>query len=306
MVNLFQKSQHPWRRFFLKGAQWSDLIKRLDWRVVNRQTARPFKIVITGQGPVFDDLKSTLFSFKHPLRHRFEESFITNEQRTKDASTSRLILSDGQVQDDSEILFELTTASLDEDRLWPVFPWPLDLEQQRRLVVDLLDQFPHYQEALAFHFPLFREVMIEREVLSTVRLNTFWVTTSALPNIVPGPHQLLSAPLEASSDFVVLTLNELRMMIRLTGLSGLVVHPRELFTQVIIVLSMAKVAQMSATQLASKIPAGVGVMMKGGIAYAFTRAMGEAIVLYLVTGRAQGKDFFLKRMENWLNFYRKK
>jgi hypothetical protein len=302
MVN----ATHSWRRFFLKGAQWSDLLKRLDWRIINEQTSRPFKILLSGDEPVLLDLQTALFSFKHPLRARFETAFLLNEQRARENSTESFIISDGNALPNFSFLFELTTREDIGPRPWPVYVWPLEVHKQKDLLRTLLDQFPHFQEALAFHFPAFREVMIEREVLSTVRLNTAWVATSALPNIVPGPHQLLSIPMEAGSDFVVLTINELRMMIRLTGLSGLVVHPRELFTQVLIVLSMAKIAQISATQLASKIPGGVGLMMKGGIAYAFTRAMGEAIVLYLVTGRAQGKDFFLKRTENWLNYYRRK
>lgn len=296
MVNTSQS----WRKFFLKGAQWSDLLKRLDWRVINEQTSRPFKILIS------NDLETELFRFNHPLRSRFESAFQQNEQRAFEQSSPFFCLSDDEAVFKQSFLFELTSREDISGRAWPVYVWPTNQASQKLLVKSILDQFSHYQEALAFHFPVFREVMIEREVLSTVRLNTAWVATSALPNIVPGPHQLLSVPIEAGSDFVVMTLNELRMMIRLTGLSGLVIRPAELFTQMVIVLSMAKIAQVTATQLASKIPGGVGVVVKGGIAYAFTRAMGEAIVLYLVTGRAQGKDFFHQRVDKWLRFYRNK
>lgn len=280
-----------WGASILQGGRWLRELKRLDWRRLNREAQKDFRLALYGSEQERDELTQALGTLIHPLSSR-----LKGEQATAGVFDRTCL--DGA---DSNVapLFGLSLSSDIPETPWPVYRWPKEAQAQKALVQDILDHFPAYQLALAAKLPRFRGPMMEREVMKTVHLNTTWVTASALPNLLPGPHQLMTAPLEASSDFVVLTLNEIHLMMSLTAIVGLRVHPKELFTQAVIVLSMAKLAQMSATQLLSKLPAGAGLVAKGAVAYAFTRAIGEAIILYLVTGRAQGRDFFTSRIDVW-------
>jgi uncharacterized protein (DUF697 family) len=275
-----------------KNWPWAKYLFALSYglREFNQEIDEPFTIGLRGSPEQITALQERLLFFDHPLRERFSKKLMETPSFSLDHAKKCWKEIGPHDPVPEGLLFELSTDC------WPVG----ELHEERQLISSLLDAHPRYQKALAFFLPAFRSVMMEREVSATVKRNTAWVATTALPNIVPGPHQVMTIPFEAGSDFVVLTFNELRMTMALTALSGVRVHPRELITQCAIVLSMAKAAQMVATQTLSKMPAGAGVVVKGAVAYAFTRAMGEAIVLYLVTGRASGRDFFTSRVDFWI------
>lgn len=297
-------SKHPQlMKRLLKTGQWVRELQRLDWRHLNKKTQRPFLIGLSGSQEERKTLQELLVFFDHSLRERFSKK-VEETPSFSSEHIKRFFVEIPEGQSSSvPLLFELclSTQIPGATPSWPRYQLST-LENKESLLKQcelILEEHHSYAEALSYAFPLFRSLMLERVVSRTVTLNTAWVTTTALPNIVPGAHQLMTIPFEASSDFVVLTFNELRMMMELTGLCGIEVRPRELFTQAVMVLSMAKIAQMSATQILSKAPAGAGVVVKGAVAFAFTKAMGEAVILYLITGRTQGKDFFIQRIDHW-------
>ncbi len=291
-----------------KGS-WLFLAKelpKLDWRVVNRKTEKPFKIVLLGSPDEQEQLMTMLFSFPHYSAQFFKDLLPQLPSFDRTHSEPYLIhLSDltelaDVINQTKDSLFILTMNSnlLVHTSQIPVFNW--QEMPEAKTIHKMLDQFSGHAFALSFVFPLFRRSMIEREIKQTAMQNTTWVVSTSLPNLIPGPHQIFTAPFEAASDFVVLTINEFKLMMALTGLLGQKVQPLKLWMQASVVLAMAKTAQVSATQIISKVPAGGGLIVKGAVSYAFTRAMGEAIVLTWITGRVQSLSFFKNRLQAFM------
>lgn len=290
-------------------SSWLFLAKelpKLDWRVVNRKTAKPFKIILLGSPVEQEQLMTMLFSFPHYSAQFFKDLLPQLPSFDRTHSEPYLLhlsdlaeLGDVKIQT-KDILFILTTDSNQPSHTSqiPVIRWTEPPEA--KVIHKILDQFSDHAFALSFVFPLFRRSMIEREIKQTAIQNTTWVVSTSLPNLVPGPHQIFTAPFEAASDFVVLTINEFKLMMALTGLLGQKVQPLKLWMQASVVLAMAKTAQVSATQIISKVPAGGGLVVKGAVSYAFTRAMGEAIVLTWITGRVQSLSFFKNRLKGFM------
>ena len=291
------------------NGSWLFLAKelpKLDWRVVNRKTAKPFKIILLGSPDEQEQLMAMLYSFPHYSTQFFKDLLPQLPSFDRSHSESYLIhLTDLSELNDvknhsKDSLFILTTDSnkLLHTSQIPIFHWSQIPEA--KTIHKILDQFSNHAFALSFVFPLFRRSMIEREIKQTAMQNTTWVVSTSLPNLIPGPHQIFTAPFEAASDFVVLTINEFKLMMALTGLLGQKVQPLKLWMQASVVLAMAKTAQVSATQIISKVPAGGGLIVKGAVSYAFTRAMGEAIVLTWITGRVQSLSFFKNRLQGFM------
>jgi hypothetical protein len=106
-----------------------------------------------------------------------------------------------------------------------------------------------------------------------------------MPNTIPGPHRLISAPFEGISDFAVMTLNEIKLMFEIVGLSGYRVVPIKRLVEIGFILSMAIAAEVFATNLIIRIPASGALAAKGAIAYAFTWAIGEGIYYHVNAGK---------------------
>lgn len=138
------------------------------------------------------------------------------------------------------------------------------------------------------------------EIRATAMQNAWWALFTAAPNIVPNPGQMLTVPAEALSDFVVLTTNEIKMMFELVALGGRRVQPLQIIPEFGIILGLAKLAEVTATNLVGKAP-GAGPIIKGGVAFAFTSAIGEALFIYQLAGIQLGREFIEERAKAWLD-----
>lgn len=91
------------------------------------------------------------------------------------------------------------------------------------------------------------------------------------------------------ADFPVLTLNQIRMVLRIGAAHGEEID-RERVPEVLSVVGVGLGFRTVARQFAGVVP-GLGWALKGGIAYAGTRAVGEAAAAYFAaggTGRLRG------------------
>src|SRR5207237_372010 len=79
------------------------------------------------------------------------------------------------------------------------------------------------------------------------------------------------------ADLPVLTLNEVRMVLRLEQAYGLAVDPRERAPEVLASLAAGVGLRAAARELLDLVPVA-GWAVKGAVAYAGTRALGEAAV----------------------------
>jgi hypothetical protein len=120
---------------------------------------------------------------------------------------------------------------------------------------------------------------------------------TAAGNLVPGPHQTFTAPVEAISDFAVMTTNEMKMLFELTGQAGHRVNPLKCLAEVGLVLGLAELGKQIASQVVGKVPAGPGLVAKAAVAYSATYAIGEGIFLYQTVGERVGLEFLRDRFQ---------
>jgi uncharacterized protein (DUF697 family) len=84
-------------------------------------------------------------------------------------------------------------------------------------------------------------------------------------------------------DLPVLTLNEIRLLLRLEQVYGLEIDPGERLPEIVATLGAGVGLRAIARELLDLVPVA-GWAVKGAVAYAGTRALGEAAVRRLGAG----------------------
>jgi uncharacterized protein (DUF697 family) len=120
---------------------------------------------------------------------------------------------------------------------------------------------------LAGRVPLLRGAVCERLVASFARRNGIIGAAVFLPGL----------------DLPVLTLNEIRLVLRLEQAHGLEIDPRERLPEIVATLGAGVGLRAIARELLDLVPVA-GWAVKGAVAYAGTRALGEAAVRRLGAG----------------------
>ena len=120
---------------------------------------------------------------------------------------------------------------------------------------------------LAGRVPLLRGAACERLVAMFARKNGIVAAATFLPGI----------------DLPVLALNEIRLILRLEQAYGLEIDPRERLPEILGTLGVGFGLRAVARELLDLVPVA-GWAVKGGVAYAGTRALGEAAVRRLAAG----------------------
>jgi uncharacterized protein (DUF697 family) len=174
------------------------------------------------------------------------------------------------------------------------------------IVEEILNDNDKLGAALAFNFPAFRSNISRKKISEIARQNAIWAAGTSVANIIPGPQQIITAPLEGFSDFTVLTANELRMVFITAGICGRKIEPLKLIPELMIMLGGAKGAQILATQTLGKVPAGAGNILKAAIAFAFTFVIGEAVFLNMNYGIKVDSKKIGQRVEVLKDFSKEK
>jgi len=165
------------------------------------------------------------------------------------------------VFDDEELPFVRAT---DVVQVGPGEPLPVD-EIVEAIAAKLRDD----GAPLAARLPVLRGPVCKRIVASFARKNGF--VGAAV--FVPG------------ADLPVLALNEVRMLLLLDQAYGLELDPRDRIPEIVATLGAGFGLRAAARELLDLVPVA-GWAVKGGVAYAGTRALGEAAVLRLQRGGA--------------------
>jgi uncharacterized protein (DUF697 family) len=160
-----------------------------------------------------------------------------------------------------------------------------DPEEPRTALAAALRARPELSLALARTWIPFRQPVVDGVISRVSKENAMFAIISALPNIVPSPIELPWAVGEFASDTVVLTANQMRMALLIAAASGAAVGFGEQRGQVISILGSAFGLRAIARELAGKVPAGGGLVIKGLIAYAGTYALGAGLARWHKTGR---------------------
>ena len=142
---------------------------------------------------------------------------------------------------------------------------PLPVDRIAELVASLTDETGY---ALAARLPVVREAVVAAIVRRFARQNG----VLGVAIFIPG------------ADFPVLTLNQLRMVFRIAAAHGEEID-RERIPEVLAVVGAGLGFRTVAREALGFVP-GLGWAIKGGVAYAGTKALGKAATAYFEQGGA--------------------
>ncbi len=291
---------------------WEEL-KHINYQQLNEKAGRSFTLVLAGSKDEVSSMRAWLVKLNYPLMESWVDT--KNVQADVDAARIRRRLRIVTIGDAGEV-----AAMPEEDRAvlrqsllcvttprWASLLAPFASELhlfenggEEELASEILEAHSDMRFALSYSFPAFRAAHARMEIRATSMQNAGWALFTAAPNLIPNPGQVFTIPAEALSDFVVLTTNEIKLMFELVALSGRRVQPLQIMPEFGIILGLAKLAEVTATNLVGKTP-GAGPVIKGGVAFAFTSAIGEALFIYQVAGVQLDRDFLEERAKVWLD-----
>lgn len=147
----------------------------------------------------------------------------------------------------------------------------------------LLERRSDWQIALARHFPGMRPRVSERIIQSFSKVNAEFAFVSAVPQAVPVIAPFL--PVAVPMDIVMLTKNQVMMVLRLAAAHGRTPEPRARLREIGPIIGSAFGWRALARELVGLVPGGVGMALKASVAYAGTFVTGRAAVFYYEVGR---------------------
>ena len=142
---------------------------------------------------------------------------------------------------------------------------------------------PDLRLSLARHVPAFRPAAATLLINDACRDNAKIALLSALPGVLPVTNILL--PATALGDMALLTKNQGLLLLRIAAAYGRDVDLRARMRELLPVVGSAFGWRAVARELIGLVPGGIGLLIKGSIAYAGTYTVGKSAALYYSTGQ---------------------
>ena len=259
------------------GSAWSfwKTIRTLSPQKIEEEADQPFRLALVGDSANRLHLREILLTPSVSASERVlaEEYLAELPDAPVDANAA------------ADYAFVLYASGADENATItargvnsvPLIGAPEDVAAQ------VIAQRPDLTVALARRFPIFRVPAANRIIADTSQINAKFALLSALPGIVPWTGIFL--PASSVADTIILTKNQIMMIMRLAALHGhkpgYTKQIKELFGAIGGALGWRTLAR----ELAGLVPGGVGVVLKGAIAYSGTFAAGRTALWFYQTGR---------------------
>ena len=257
------------------GAAWSfwKTVQTVSPKAIEEEVARSFKLALVGTPE---------------NRARFRESLLTDKATAAERD------------DASDYLREMDEAPSDADAA-KAFSFIVYVGTENEpigvrgdngvpLVGELPDIIrgmmglrPGLMLALARRFPAFRIPACNAIIRATSKVNASVAIISALPGIWPISAIIL--PASSLADVILLTKNQLMMVMRLAAAHGKKPAYTRQVKELLSVVGGALGWRTLARELVGIVPGGVGVALKATIAYSGTAAAGKAALWYYQTGK---------------------
>ena len=142
---------------------------------------------------------------------------------------------------------------------------------------------PELRVSLARHVPAFRPAVATLLINDASKENAKIAMLSALPGIIPFTDILL--PATALGDMILLTKNQGFLLLSLAAAYGKEIDFKARTRELLPVVGSAFGWRTVARQLIGLVPGGIGVAVKGAVAYAGTYTVGKSASLYYSTGQ---------------------
>lgn len=279
---------------------WDEL-SQINMHKINRVCQHNIQIGLVGSTAAIEDMMKWLVSFPY---HNFTFPVPDNDEiHSNKEMLKRLIIIPVSTEEefDKEKLktsdFCIVESRIaNEVKQFHTEVYPFDAADPN-LAAQILANHERIRFALSHNFPVFRPEHAKIEIQETAIQNTAWVLISTLPAYLPVPHRTIVAPLEMLADFIVLTLNEVKLMFELIGLLGEKIELRHIL-DFAVVFGLAKLSRGIAVLILRSIPAHAAVLAKAALAYALTWAIGEAIVFFIVGRQRCNLSFLMQRVRH--------
>lgn len=262
------------------GAAWSfwKTVQTVSPKAIEEEVAKGFKLAIVGTP---DD------------RARFRESLLTSKATIAER------------EDASDYLRELDAAPANSDDA-QAFSFivyvggegePIGVRGDNgvpvvgtlaQIIDGILELRPGLALALARRFPAFRLPACNAIIKATSRVNASVALISALPGVLPISAIIL--PASSLADVILLTKNQIMMVMRLAAAHGKKPAYTRQVKELIGVVGSALGWRTIARELVGLVPGGIGMALKGSIAYSGTMAVGKAALWYYQTGKKPSPD----------------
>ncbi|NUL82724.1 MAG: hypothetical protein HUU60_08400 [Armatimonadetes bacterium] len=244
-----------WNQF----SHWWGLTKQLSPKAIEAELNATFKIALVGQHDRTESVWRVLTEGAGADALRKAEDYV---HRTS-------IYANG----DYDAVIECDQLEVPQDAI-------------ERLIIDLhKKEFPLI--AVARILPGTREIVANKVIEESSQLNAGIAMLSAVPSVVPLLGLL--APPAALADMALLTKNQLMMVLRVAASYGKEADWKKRLPELGSVIGSAFGWRAIARELVGFVPGGVGVVLKGMVAYAGTSTIGRAAAWFYATGRAPGK-----------------
>ncbi len=244
--------------------------KELSTEEIRELAEKPFRIALVGSPTRTHDVSEQLL-----------EGLSAAE---RDRSRQHLICSTDLPDEPADIVIDCGGGT--ETILGEHYQWLLpeqSLQVARRIITDM----PGLAIALARRFPLFREPATEHLIREASRVNGQIAMLSAIPGVIPIASAFL--PPAAVADIVLLTKNQILLLLKIAAALGLPYHTRDRLREIVPVVAGAMGWRSLAREFVGIVPGGVGVLVKGAIAYAGTYVVGKSAYWFWTTGEQLSK-----------------
>ena len=238
---------------------WWNIAKQLSPKQVEQELLTPFRIALVGQPDRVEAVWRVLTEGATPTQLQTASEYVKRFS--------------GPPNEEFDYILACDALEVPQDAI--------------EAVVEHFQKHEFPLVALARVLPGTRTVVVNRIVEDVATLNAGLAMLSALPTTIPLLGLL--APPAALADMVILTKNQLMMVLRVAAAFGKAPNWRQRLPELSTVLGAAFGWRAVARQLVGLVPGGVGMVVKGMVAYAGTLTVGRAVAWYFATGKTPGK-----------------
>lgn len=253
------------------------ILKEVSVADIRKQSERVPRVVLCGTLEEREQLRTLLLAGSTDVieRSRFAQAVVEMELPLE---------GEGMVHSlSAQVLF---TAVPPDESLYrlkvPVFEVH-DEADLARVARQLAAKDEEWLLSLGRFIPGLRQGLAEYLTGATSNANAEIALLSALPGVVPLTEVLL--PSAAVADIVLLTKNQVLLVLKLAAIFGKPVEAAERLWELAPVIGLAFGWRQLARELVGLVPGGVGVVAKAAVAYAGTFTAGRAAMFYYHHGR---------------------